>query len=438
MAAGDEVISEKRDAAAAAPAVRTLEAAFSRPFIAHASIGPSSAIAEYRDGRYRVWSHSQGIFLLRKDLALALGVEEGAIEVAHAEGAGCYGHNGADDAPLDAALLARAVPGRAVRVQWMRDDEFAWEPYGSAMYVKMRASLDGAGCIVEWQSDHWSHPHSTRPGGKGPGQNLLAGWHLAQPIAPGPAGDPPLPPGGSHRNAIPLYEFATQRVTNHLVRETPVRVSALRSLGAHANVFAIESFMDELAAVAGADPVEFRLRHMKDPRARAVIEKAARMAGWQAGAASDGTTGRGIGFARYKNLGSYLAVVAEVNLEEEVRVIRAWAAVDIGLVINPDGARNQIEGGLVQATSWTLKEAIAYDRERITTLSWDDYPVLKFSEAPEVEVEFIDRRDLPPVGAGEGAQGPMAAAIANAVAHAIGARVRHMPITRDRIIAALA
>ena len=435
MKSADEVISEKK--AAPVAAATTLEAEYSRPFIAHASIGPSSAIAEYRDGRYRVWSHSQSIFLLRRDLALALRVDEGAVEVAHAEGAGCYGHNGADDAPLDAALLARAVPGRPVRVQFMRDDEFAWEPYGSAMYVKMRASLDESGTIVDWQSEHWSHPHSARPGGKG-GQNLLAGWHLADPVPAAGAADPPLPTGGSHRNAIPLYEFPSQRVTNHVVRETPVRVSALRSLGAHANVFAIESFMDELAAVAGADPVEFRLRYLKDPRARAVVEKASAMAGWEAGAEGDGVTGRGIGFGRYKNLGCYLAVVAEVNLEEEVRVTRAWAAVDAGLIVNPDGARNQIEGGIVQATSWALKEQVSYDYERITTRTWDDYPVLKFSEAPEVEVAFIDRRDLPPVGTGEGAQGPMAAAIANAVAHAIGARVRHMPITRERIIAALA
>jgi CO/xanthine dehydrogenase Mo-binding subunit len=431
-----EMISEKSDPAAVQRGTSTLTATYTRPYIAHASMGPSCAVAQFENGGYRIWTHSQGIFPLRNDMAKALGVAPEYITVTHTDGAGCYGHNGADDVALDAALLARAVAGRPVQVQWMREDEFAWEPYGPAMVVKTQAALDAGGNIVDWQLDVWSYPHSTRPEGKD-GVNLIAAWHLADAKPAATPANPPLPAGGSHRNAVPLYDFPNQRVTNHLVMQSPLRASALRALGAHANVFAIESFMDELAQAAGIDAVEFRLRHLKDPRARAVIEAVAQMSGWASGAAADGARGRGIGFARYKNLGCYVAVVAEVDVESEPRMTRAWAAVEVGLVVNPDGVINQIEGGIVQAASMTLKEAVTFDRERITSRTWDDYPVMKFSEAPLVEVRLLNRTDLPPVGAGEGATGPTAAAIANAVAAATGARVRDMPVTRARIISVL-
>ncbi|MGZ8264152.1 MAG: molybdopterin cofactor-binding domain-containing protein [Burkholderiales bacterium] len=435
LAAEDELVGEKGDVAGAAGNV--ISAEYSRPHIAHASLGPSCAIAEYGDGRYTVWTHSQGIFPLRADLATVLGVEPGAIDIAHMEGAGCYGHNGADDVACDAALVARAVPGRPVRVQWMREDEFGWEPFGSPMVVRMQAALDAQGRVASWTHDLWSHGHSTRPGGRG-GVNLLSAWHLEKALPAARPGNPPLPAGGSHRNAFPLYDFANMRVTNHLVRTAPLRTSALRSLGAHVNVFAIESFIDELALAAGADPVEFRLLHMKDARARAVIEKVAAMAGWKPGERGNGERGRGIGFARYKNLGCYVAVIAEVAVAETVRVQRAWSAVDVGQVINSDGVANQIEGGIVQTVSWTLKEGIGFDRDGVTSRNWDDYPILTFPEAPEVEVAVIDRPELPPLGAGEGAQGPTAGAIGNAIFNALNVRMRDMPFTRERLIAALA
>jgi CO/xanthine dehydrogenase Mo-binding subunit len=437
MKAEDELISEKSDAPPEPRTAQRLEAEYTRPLIAHASIGPSCAIALFDNGKYTVWTHSQGIFPLRADLAKVLAVPESNIVVTHAEGAGCYGHNGADDVALDAALLARAVPGRPVRVQWMREDEFGWEPYGSAMVVKLRAALDASGHIIDWTHDVWSHGHSTRPGQKD-GANLLAAWHLAQPVKAARPGNPGLPGGGSHRNAIPLYDFPNQRVTNHLIREAPLRTSALRSLGAHANVFAIESFMDELAHAAGADPVEFRLQHLSDPRGRAVIEAVASKARWRSRERGDGTRGRGIAFARYKNLGCYVAVIVEIEAESEVRVKRAFAAVDAGEVINPDGLINQIEGGIIQTISWTLKEQINFDRERVTTRTWDDYPILTFAETPVVEVQVINRPAEPVLGAGEGAQGPTGAAIANAIYNALGVRLRDMPFTRDRLITAIA
>lgn len=429
-----EVISEKGDAGSAGSA--TLSAEYTRPHIAHASLGPSCAVAECRDGRYKVWTHSQGIFPLRGDLARVLEVAQDDIAVTHMEGAGCYGHNGADDVACDAVLIARAQPGHPVRVQWTREDEFSWEPYGSPMVVRLQGTLDTEGRITSWTHELWSHAHSTRPGGKG-GVNLLAAWHLERPVQAAQPGNPPLPAGGSHRNAIPLYDFPNQRVTNHLVRSAPLRASALRSLGAHANVFAIESFMDELAAAAGADPVQFRLRHLKDARARAVIEKVAELASWRAGEQGGGERGRGIGFARYKNLGCYVAVIVEVAAAETLKVERAWAAVDVGQVINPDGVVNQIEGGIVQTVSWTLKERVLFDRERVTSRNWDDYPILTFNEVPEVRVALIDRPELPPLGAGEGVQGPTAGAIGNAIFNALKVRLRDMPFTRERLISAL-
>jgi CO/xanthine dehydrogenase Mo-binding subunit len=431
----DRVISDKANPDARSRGAKTLAASYSKPYISHATIGPSCAIAQFDGGRLTVWSHSQGIFNLRRDLARALGMREDAIVVRHAEGAGCYGHNGADDAALDAAMLARAAGNRPVRVQWMRDDEFAWAPCGPAMTLSLRASLDSRGNVVDWQHDLWSNGHSSRPG-RLDKPALVAAWHVAQPHERPPAINMPLPAGAADRNAVPLYDFPNQRVVNHYVREMPVRTSALRSLGAYANVFAIESFMDELAAAAGVDPVEFRLRHLKDARACAVIEAAALRANWKIWAPQEGR-GHGVGFAKYKNLGAYCAAVAEVEVSHEIRVNRLILAVDVGLVVNPDGVTNQIEGGAIQSTSWTLKEAVKLDSRGITSLGWEDYPILKFSEVPAVEVELIDRPELPSVGAGEAAQGPTAAAIANAVQHALGVRVRDLPLTPERVAAAI-
>jgi CO/xanthine dehydrogenase Mo-binding subunit len=412
-----------------------LEASYTKPYISHASIGPSCAIARIDDGKLMVWSHSQGIFNLRRDLALALAMREDAIVVRHVEGAGCYGHNGADDAALDAALLARAAGGRPVQVQWMRDDEFAWAPCGPAMALSLRAALDPQGNIVDWQHELWSNGHSSRPG-RSQGPALAAAWHLARPHERPSAINLPLPAGAADRNAIPIYDFPNQRVVNHYVREMPVRTSALRSLGAYANVFAIESFMDELAQAAEIDAIAFRLRHLEDPRGRAVIDAAARRAGWSNWKPVEGR-GHGIGFAKYKNVGAYCAAIAEVEVGREVRVNRLVLAVDVGLVINPDGVINQIEGGAIQSTSWTLKEEVKLDARGIASLDWEHYPILKFSEVPAVEVELIDRPELPAAGAGEAAQGPTAAAIANAVAHALGLRVRELPLTYEKIAAAI-
>jgi nicotinate dehydrogenase subunit B len=417
--------------------VRAFEATYRRPYQMHGSIGPSCAVGLFEDGALTVWTHSQGVFPLRRALAEMLHLAEDHVHCIHVEGSGCYGHNGADDAGADAALLASALPGRPARVQWMREQEHLWEPYGPAMVTKAKATLADDGTVAAWEYDLWSNTHSTRPGGAG---NLMPAWHLNPPFTPPPPQPIPMPEGGGDRNAIPLYKFPNTRVTNHFVPTMPIRVSALRGLGAYMNIFSIESFIDELAKQAGADAVAFRLRHLDDPRARDVLTAAAERFGWSGYQASK-HRGRGFAFARYKNLAAYTAIAVEVEVEREsgrVRIVRAVAATDSGQAVNPDGIRNQIEGGILQSSSWTLYEGVSFDETQITSGDWSSYPILRFPDVPEsIDVHVIDRPGEPFLGTGEAAQGPTAAAISNAVADATGVRIRDLPLTRDRIKAAI-
>jgi CO/xanthine dehydrogenase Mo-binding subunit len=428
------VISEKKSASPAA-ASRTVKRQYHRPYIAHGSIGPSCAMAQWDGDRVRVWTHSQGVYNLRSDLALVFKLPRENFIVEHMEGAGCYGHNGADDVALDAALLARAVPGRPVRVQWSRAEEMSHAPFGAAMTIEIEADLDANGEIIDWRHSIWGNGHAARPG-RADQPTLLAASELATPFPRAISVDPPTASGGgSDRNSIPLYDFPAWHVEAHRLKVMPVRTSALRTLGAQGNTFAIESFLDELAFERGEDPVAFRLRHLSDPRSRDVIQAAARRAGWKP-AKQDGI-GHGVGFSRYKTTGAYCAAVAEVEVGDDIHVRKLTLAVDVGEAINPDGVINQIEGGAIQATSWVLKERVRFDRTRITSNSWTEYPILRFSEVPDVEVEVISRPEIDPVGAGEAAHGPVTAAIANAVFDALGVRLRQLRITRDRLIAAM-
>jgi CO/xanthine dehydrogenase Mo-binding subunit len=414
----------------------TVRASYSKPFTAHASIAPSCAAARWEDdGSLSVWSHSQGIFRLRDAIAQVVQLDPHAVRVEHVPGAGCYGHNPADDVALDAVLLARAVPGSAVLTQWTRQDELAWDPLGSAMTCDAAATVTPAGELLSWDYEVWSQGHTARPMRQGQ-PSLLAAGDLAEPWPMLPAVDPgPAAGGGTTRNAVPIYSVGRRRVTGHRLLRAPIRSSALRALGAYFNVFAIESLMDELALATGQDPLELRLRHLDDERAREVLLRATAAAGW--GSPIPDGTGRGIGFARYKGKGAYCAVVAEVEAVDAVRVRRLTVAADIGAVVNPDGARNQLEGGAIQATSWTLKERVRFDRRHITSQDWESYPILRFSEVPEVQVELVDRPGSPSLGSGEAAQGPTAGAIANAVAAALGVRVRRLPITPAAVITAI-
>jgi len=437
-AALEQVILDVRGPAGA-PA-RTVKSRYTRPWLMHGSIGPSCAVALFRDGELTVWTHSQGVFPLRGALAELLKLPPGRIRCVHMEGSGCYGHNGADDVAADAALAALEVPGRPVRMQWMREQEHGWEPLGPGMVVEAEASLDEAGRIVDWRCGIWSNPHSSRPGGAGA---LLAGREVEPAFAPDPPRPIPMPEGGGDRNGVPIYALPNAHVVSHFVTgAAPLRYSALRSLGAHMNVFAIESLMDELAGAAGADPVAFRLAHLQDPRAREAIALCAERFGWPRRARGGGGRGCGFAFARYKNLATYCAVALEAQVDPAtgaVAVPRVLAAVDSGEAGSPDGIRNQIEGAIVQSLSWTGLEAVRFDAAGRTGLDWNGYPIARFGQVPgAVEVHVIDRPGQPFLGAGEAGQGPAAAALANAIADATGARLRDMPLTPARLKAALA
>jgi CO/xanthine dehydrogenase Mo-binding subunit len=374
------------------------------------------------------------VFPLRAALMKTLGLEASAITVHHVQGSGCYGHNGADDAAADAAIIAMQMPGKPIRVRWRREEEFVYEPKTPSMVVKVHALLDDAGKPTDWTQEIWSATHNKRPGAGGV---LLGAVALATPMPEPPPNDvPEANGGGATRNGEPLYDIAAKRILHHLVTETPVRTSALRSLGAMPNVFALECCIDELAERAGQDPVQYRLSITADKRARAVIEKVAAMARWNPKEPGGAGHGRGIAFARYKNRAAYSAVVVELDVDEEIRLAHVWCATDAGLIVNPDGVINQLEGGIIQSASWVLKEQVRFD-SGVSSIDWETYPVLKFSEVPEIDIELINTKDEVPLGVGEVTAGPTAAAIGNAVSHALGTRIRDLPLTRDRIMATL-
>lgn len=416
---------------------RSFEAKFTRAYQCHGSIGPSCALALFEQGSLTVWTHTQGVFPDRGAIAEMLHMPEEAVRCIHVEGSGCYGHNGADDAAADAALLAHALPGVPIRVQWMREQEHLNEPYGPAMVTHAKAVISADGLIQDWHYELWSNTHSTRPGGAA---GLLPARLLSPPFAAKPATVHISREGSGDRNAIPLYSFANKKVIWHFLRHMPLRVSALRSLGAYMNVFSIESFMDQIAAATHTDPVEFRLRQLDDPRARAVVKLAAERFAWATRPTAP-NHGVGFAFARYKNLASYCAVACEVVIDPEsgdVRLLNAVAAIDSGEIVNPDGIRNQTEGGILQAMSWTLFEAVQFNQTRVTTIDWASYPILRFAHVPDsIQVHLIPGPGLPFLGAGEAAQGPAAAALSNAVANAVGAPVLDIPFTRARVKAAI-
>jgi nicotinate dehydrogenase subunit B len=424
---------------APAPAdARIVKARYSRPCLIHGSIGPSCAVALWENDGVIVWTHSQGVAPLRSSLAELLRLPMDKVRCVHVEGSGCYGHNGADDCAADAALAARAVPGRPVRLQWMREQEHGWEPLGSAMVVELQGALGRDGRIAGWRHDVWSNAHNGRPVSAG---GLLAGAEVEPPFPPQKPKPIPMPEGGGDRNGNPIYALPNASGVYHFIEQAPVRVSALRSLGAHMNVFAIESFMDEMAQVAEADPVDFRLVHLQDSRARYVVETAANSFGWKRRVKGRQRRGCGFGFARYKNLGAYCAVALEIAVEPDsgaVDVRRVVAAVDSGEAVSPDGIRNQIEGAIVQSLSWGMLESVTFDASHRTSFDWSAYPILRFPAVPaSIDVHVIDRPGEPFLGTGEAGQGPTAAALANAIADATGHRLRDMPLTPERISATL-
>ena len=431
-------------------AATKLEAWYQHLGQAHASIGPSCAVADVRGDAATIYSGTQGVYFLRDAVAPLLGLPKERVRLVYMEASGCYGHNGADDCAADAAVLSQAV-GAPVRVQWMRQDEFAWEPKGPQMLSHLRGGLDAQGNALAWDYEVWTPTHLTRPDGH---EGILLAGQLVDPPAP----VPPLSLVGGDRNAPHNYSLPNVRVAIHWTETAPLRSSALRSLGALANVTANECFMDELAAAAGADPVEFRLRYLADPRAIAVVQRAAMKAGWEtrpAGARAMATpgasatpgagggvlSGQGFAFSRYETNLAYAAIAASVDVNPSdgaVRVRRVTVAHDCGIIINPDGLMNQIQGNVIQGISRSLKEEVTNDAHLVTSLDWSTYHILTFPEVPEdIQVELIDHPEAPAWGAGEISICPMGAAIGNAIFDATGVRLRTLPYTPDRVLAAL-
>lgn len=433
----DEVTQNVGDAGAAlAGAARRLSATYAFGIHLHGSIGPSCAIADFRGGRLTAWSSTQAPHWMRAQLAGVLGLSPDDIRVIYVEGAGCYGRNGQEDALADAAVLSRAV-GRPVRVQWMREDEHGWEPKGPPTLVDVRGGLDGAGNVVAWQSEFFIPRISSITDGV----PLLAATLGGLPHNP-----EAMNPGNIFQDSAVGYVFPNAHAVVHRLATTPFRPSWIRSPGRMQNTYANEAFMDELAAAAGADPIEFRLRHLRDLRGAAVLRAAAARAGWiprasprTGAAASPSGRGRGVSYVKYENARTYVAAVAEVEADRQsgrIRVTRVVVAHDCGQVINPDGVRAQIEGCVVQTVSRTLKEELRWDRSRVTSLDWQTYPILTFPEVPRVEIELLDRPAEPPWGVGEPAAAVVPAAISNAVFDAIGVRLRTVPFAPERVAAA--
>jgi len=432
----EQTITNRGDVnSALSSAAKQLSATYFWPYQSHASLGPSCAVADVKESGTTIWSATQNPFGLRANLAKVFGISQDKMRVIYLDGSGSYGTNGADDAAADALLLSRAA-GQPVRVQWMRQDEHGWDPKGPAQLHELRGALDANGNISAWETQLWV------PDGPQGARALLGPESAAMPQTHGQGA------GLMTLNLDPPYPVANLRVVSHHLKDTPLRLSNLRAPGKIANVFAVESFADELAAAARMDPVAFRLRGLTDPRAIEVLKRASGMMDWQTrlspnpyAAEGDLLVGRGIAYARYKQAENYVAIGITVAVNKamgKIAVRRIVCAHDCGLVVNPDGLRNQVEGNVLQTLSRTLHEEVTFDQSHVTSVNWASYPILTFPEAPAVQVALIDRPEQPSYGAGEASSAPVAAALANAIFDAAGIRLRTVPFTAERVKAAFA
>jgi CO/xanthine dehydrogenase Mo-binding subunit len=429
---GEESLVRKGDAKQALVAApKRIAAEYYWPMQSHASMGPSCAVADVRDGKATIWSASQATHKFRETIAKVLDLPPTAVRVIYLDGSGCYGMNGHDDAAADAALLSRAV-GRPVRVQWTRQDEHGWDPKGPPQLLALEGGLDTDGKMSAWRTEMWL-PKATAN---------LPNMPLLGPAAAGIAQPVGISTGLISQNGNPPYAVANQEVVVRWLKDSPLRPSNIRAPGKIGNGFAVESFTDELAAAAKRDPLEFRLAALSDPRGIEVLKRAAQMIGWQPRPSpGPGGLGRGIAYLHYKNNETYVATAMEAEVDRGsgvIRVRRVVCAHDCGLIINPDALRQQIEGCILQTLSRALHEEVEFDRARVTSVDWKSYPILTFPEVPEISIELIDRPHEPPLGAGEAATTTVAAALANAVFDASGLRLRTVPFTPARVKAASA
>jgi len=409
-------------------------ARYRKPYQAHAAMAPSCAVAQLTDGVLHVWTHSQGVYPLQRELCTLLELPPERLVVEHVAGPGCYGHNGADDVAAYAAYLATLRPGEPIRLAWTYEQEMTTAPMGPAMQVDLAADTDAEGRIVAWHAEIASDVHNTRPRGAGDGVMLAwhGGWTDGRPWT-GPA-------ESAHRNGVPPYDLPALRVGARFVRG-PVRTSAHRTLGAFMNTFANESFIDELASRAGRDPVSYRLDHLSDPRMRAVLEAAVDASGWRPAPAPSGA-GYGVAVSRYKSSKAFVAAVVRASVDVETGACRThdvWLACDAGAVVDRDGLVNQLEGGAIQGISRALVEALPIDERGIAVANWLDYPVIGFDTVPNIRCVIVERPGESPLGAGEASTTPIAAAVANAIFDASGIRMRELPIdaaaVRERLFA---
>lgn len=414
---------------------KTLAASYFWPMQSHASIGPSCAVADVRADRATIWTASQGIHDNQTTFARFLGLPKDKVRLIYLEGSGCYGMNGHEDAAADAAILSQTT-GRPVRVQWSRADEHGWDPKGPPQLLDIMGVVGADGQILDWRTDMWI-PQTTRG---------LLNIPLLGPQAAGLDNIVGLNTGLISQNGDPPYAADHIQVVAHWLKDTPLRPAPLRSPGKPANCFAVESFTDELAAAAGIDPIEFRLRGLKNPRAVEVIKRTAALIKWHTRPSPGADTsaavarGRGICFVHYKHSETYVAMAMEVAVERasgRIKVERVACAHDCGQIINPDGVRAQVEGSILQTLSRVLLEEVKFDRSRVLSVDWSSYPILRFSDLPKLEIELIDRPNEPPLGAGEAACAAVGAALANAVHDAAGVRLRTVPFTPERMMAAL-
>ena len=436
----DQSIAKRGDLSALVtpgPGVRTLSSTYRWPVHTHGSIGPSCGVADVRQERVTIWTSSQGTHRYQAAFARILGVPTDRVRVIYLDGAGSYGQNGAEDAACDAALISKAL-GRPVRVQWSREDEHGWDPKGPPQLLQLRAAVDDRGQVAAWETRAWL-PVSTA---NLPHNPFLAAESAKIAQTPGRA------TGLIYQNVDPPYTFPNVDAAVHWIPDAPLRTSPIRAPGKIANSFAVESFTDEIAALARVDPLEFRLRHLTNPRGVEVLRRMAARMGWQArpsptpaDASAALARGRGLAYVHYKHDETLVAMGMEVEVERasgRIRVTRVVCAQDCGLMINPDCVQSQVEGNILQTLSRALHEEIVYDRQRVTTVNWATYPILTMPEVPAIEVELIQRLDAPPLGAGEAASAPVAAALSNAVFDAIGVRLRMVPFRPERVKAALA
>jgi nicotinate dehydrogenase subunit B len=429
----EDVTSDQGDVnTALAKSAQRLSATYDFAIHTHGSIGPSCAVASFEGSRLTCWSASQATHNLRKQLALMLGMPEADVRVIYIDGSGCYGRNGHEDAAADAALLARTV-GRPVRVQWMRADEHGWDPKGPPTLIDMEAGLDASGNVVGWYSQFYG-PEGVAGRVKLVAADLADLPHEAQ-----------MSPGGIINGTAIPYTFPNVKTVAHRLASTPLRPSWIRAPGRMQSAFANEAFLDEIAVATRTDPFELRRRSLADDdRAIELLERLARLSNWQkrtlnGHSAGNTVTGRGMAFVKYENYRTYVGTVATVEIVRATGVIKAkhFAVVqDCGQVINPDGVRNQIEGNVIQTVSRTLLEQVRYDRSHVTSIDWLTYPILTFPDVPDIDIELIDRPNEKPWGVGEPSSAIVSAALSNAVFDAIGVRLRSVPFSPEKTLAA--